>query len=297
MSPPLRQKKDRETLWAGLNQGLVNLVSTDHCTFFMEQKRMGENDFSKIPNGAPSIEHRLELLYSEGVRKDRISLNKFVEVTSTNAAKIYGMFPKKGTIAAGSDADIVIFDPNESHTISVETHHHNCEFIDRQKEYGHKEGYTLKAYAKIRKQLIFKISDDKLNSEEVNLLTRLTRGLIEEDIKKCVLNYINSKTFPLEREKRFPSNTCDPFTGNWAERLMHPYELLEFFTQNGFNGQVIAGVYENRNNLTTKKFIPKINMNIAPIYNPISKLVNRFINLFSKKGLYLAPYYILYAFK
>lgn len=128
MSPPLREKKDQQTLWAGLNQGLVNLVSTDHCAFFMKQKRMGEKDFSKIPNGAPGIEHRLELLYSEGVRKQRISLNKFVEVTSTNAAKIYGMFPKKGTLAVGSDADIVIFDPEEKHTISAETHHHNCDY-------------------------------------------------------------------------------------------------------------------------------------------------------------------------
>jgi len=128
MSPPLRQKKDQDTLWAGLNQGIVNLVSTDHCTFFMEQKRMGENNFSKIPNGAPGIEHRLELLYSEGVLKGRISLNKFVEVTSTNAAKIYGMFPKKGTIAVGTDADIVIFDPEENHSISAGTHHHNCDY-------------------------------------------------------------------------------------------------------------------------------------------------------------------------
>ena len=94
----------------------------------MKQKRMGEKDFSSIPNGAPGIEHRLELLYSEGVRKDRISLNKFVEVTSTNAAKIYGMFPQKGTIAVASDADIVIFDPDERQTISAETHHHNCDY-------------------------------------------------------------------------------------------------------------------------------------------------------------------------
>jgi len=105
------------------------------------------------------------------------------------------------------------------------------------------------------------------------------------------------KKVPSEREKRFPSNTCDPFTGNWAERLMNPYELLEFFTRHNFDGQVIAGVYESRYNLSTKKFIPKINLNIASIYNPISKLTNYFINLFSKKGLYLTPYYILYAFK
>lgn len=128
MSPPLRQQKDRDTLWAGLNQGLVQVVGTDHCPFFLKQKQMGKDDFSKIPNGHPAIEHRLELLYAEGVRPGRISLNKFVEVTSTNAAKIFGMFPKKGTIAIGSDADIVIFDPNEQHTISAKTHHHNCDY-------------------------------------------------------------------------------------------------------------------------------------------------------------------------
>jgi dihydropyrimidinase len=128
MSPPLRQKKDQETLWAGINQGLVHTVGTDHCPFNMEQKRMGENDFSKIPNGAPGIEHRLELLFSEGVKKGRISPNKFVQVTSTHAAKIFGMFPKKGTIACGADADIVIFDPDEKHTISVKNHHHNCDY-------------------------------------------------------------------------------------------------------------------------------------------------------------------------
>jgi dihydropyrimidinase len=128
MSPPLREPKDQETLWAGLNQGLVQVVATDHCPFTMEQKAMGKEDFSKIPNGHPALEHRVELLFSEGVNKGRISLNKFVEVTSTNAAKIFGMFPRKGTIGIGCDADIVIFDPNEKHTISADTHHHNCDY-------------------------------------------------------------------------------------------------------------------------------------------------------------------------
>ncbi len=128
MSPPLREKKDQATLWAGINQGLVQIVATDHCPFMWEQKKMGENDFSKIPNGHPAIEHRMELLFSEGVKKDKISLNKFVEVTSTNVAKIFGMYPQKGTIAVGSDADIVILDPNEKHTISVKTHHMNCDY-------------------------------------------------------------------------------------------------------------------------------------------------------------------------
>lgn len=128
MSPPLRQKKDQETLWAGLNQGLVQVVATDHCPFNWEQKKLGEKDFSKIPNGHPALEHRMELLYSEGVRKGRISLNKYVELTSTNAAKIFGMFPKKGSLGIGSDADIVIFDPEESHTLSSTTHHHRCDY-------------------------------------------------------------------------------------------------------------------------------------------------------------------------
>ena len=102
---------------------------------------MGEKDFSKIPNGHPAIEHRMELLFSEGVHKGKISLNKFVEVTSTNAAKIFGMFPRKGCIAPGSDADIVIFDPNEEHTISAKTHHMNV-------DYSAYEGWKVKGKIK-----------------------------------------------------------------------------------------------------------------------------------------------------
>ena len=128
MSPPLREKKDQATLWAGINQGLVNVVGTDHCPFMWEQKLLGKDDFSKIPNGHPAIEHRMELLFSEGVNKGRITLQKFVEVTSTNAAKIFGMFPRKGTIGIGADADLVIFDPQKKHKISAETHHMNCDY-------------------------------------------------------------------------------------------------------------------------------------------------------------------------
>jgi dihydropyrimidinase len=128
MSPPLREKKDIATLWAGINQGLVQVVATDHCPFKWEQKKLGEHDFSKIPNGHPAIEHRMELLYSEGVAKGRISLNKFVEVNSVNAAKIFGMYPRKGTLSVGADADVVIFDPNEKHTLSAKTHHMNVDY-------------------------------------------------------------------------------------------------------------------------------------------------------------------------
>lgn len=128
MSPPLRQKKDQETLWAGINQGLVQVVATDHCPFKWEQKLMGKDDFSKIPNGHPAIENRMELLYSEGVYKGRMSLHKYVEVSCTNPAKIFGMFPRKGTIAVGSDADIIIFDPHEKHVISASSHHMNVDY-------------------------------------------------------------------------------------------------------------------------------------------------------------------------
>jgi len=128
MSPPLREKKDQATLWAGLNQGLVQVVGTDHCPFMWAQKLTGKDDFSKIPNGHPAVEHRLELLFSEGVAKGRITPQKFVEVTSTNAAKIFGLFPRKGTISVGADADILILDPEKKHTISAATHHMNCDY-------------------------------------------------------------------------------------------------------------------------------------------------------------------------
>ena len=141
MSPPLREKKDQDTLWAGINQGLVNVVATDHCPFKWEQKLMGKDDFSKIPNGHPAIENRMELLFSEGVNKGRISLNKYVEVSSTNAAKIFGMFPKKGTIAVGSDADILLLDPNETHILSVNTDHMNV-------DYSGYEGWEVKGKVK-----------------------------------------------------------------------------------------------------------------------------------------------------
>ena len=128
MSPPLREKKDQDALWAGINQGLIQVVATDHCPFTWEQKLLGKDDFSKIPNGHPAIEHRVELLYSEGVRTGKITVNKFVEVLSTNPAKIFGMHPRKGCIAPGSDADIILFDPNQQHSISAASHHMNTNY-------------------------------------------------------------------------------------------------------------------------------------------------------------------------
>src|SRR5512138_2833318 len=119
MSPPLRDKDKQDLLWRGLAFNDLQAISTDHCPFCMkEQKTLGRNDFSKIPNGAPGIETRMSLVYNGGVRTGRISLNRFVELTSTSPAKIFGLFPRKGTIAPGSDADIVIFDPEKTQRLS-----------------------------------------------------------------------------------------------------------------------------------------------------------------------------------
>ncbi|HXU38520.1 MAG TPA: dihydropyrimidinase [Blastocatellia bacterium] len=129
MTPPLREKWNQDKLWQGLQGNDLQVISTDHCPFcFKEQKELGRNDFTKIPNGGPGVEHRMSLIYNGGVAGGKISLNRFVELTSTSAAKLFGLFPRKGTIAVGSDADIVIFDPDEEMTISAETHHMNVDY-------------------------------------------------------------------------------------------------------------------------------------------------------------------------
>ena len=129
MSPPLRDRAKQDQLWRGLAFNDLQCVSTDHCPFCMkEQKELGRHDFSKIPNGAPGIETRMSLVYDGGVRTGRISLNRFVELTSTAPAKIFGLFPRKGTIAPGSDADIVIFDPNRTITLSARTLHMKVDY-------------------------------------------------------------------------------------------------------------------------------------------------------------------------
>ncbi|MDJ0837189.1 MAG: dihydropyrimidinase [Acidobacteriota bacterium] len=132
MTPALREKWNQDHLWRGLQFGDLQSISTDHCPFcFKEQKELGLNDFSKIPNGAPGVENRMSLVYNGGVVGGRITLNRFVELTSTAAAKMFGMFPRKGTIAVGSDADIVIFDPNRKETISIDnpcTHHMRVDY-------------------------------------------------------------------------------------------------------------------------------------------------------------------------
>lgn len=128
LSPPLRKKADQNVLWKSLQAGHIQTVATDHCPFnFCGQKDLGKDDFSKIPNGIAGIEHRLELVFSEGVRKNRISMQRYIEVMCSHPANIFGM-KNKGSIAIGKDADIVLFDPKQRHHIRQKTHHHNVDY-------------------------------------------------------------------------------------------------------------------------------------------------------------------------
>jgi dihydropyrimidinase len=121
MSPPFRNKKHQDSLWAGLQSGSLSCVATDHCAFTTAQKRTGVGDFTKIPNGTGGLEDRLPMLWTEGVRTGRLTMNEFVAVTSTNIAKILNCYPKKGAILVGSDADLVVWDPEKSKTITAKT--------------------------------------------------------------------------------------------------------------------------------------------------------------------------------
>ncbi len=127
ISPPLRKKADQEALWKAIADGTIRTIGTDHCPFNLSQKRFGIDDFRKIPNGAGGVEHRLALLYTFGVLQNRLTLNRFVDLVSTSPAKIFNLYPKKGEIAIGSDADLVIWNPKAEQTISVKTHHQNCD--------------------------------------------------------------------------------------------------------------------------------------------------------------------------
>jgi Dihydroorotase and related cyclic amidohydrolases len=129
MSPPLRDKRNQQVLWNGLRDGLVSTLATDHAPFdFADQKRKGEKDFTKIPNGIPSLEDRVNAFYTYGVKQDRLDLHRFVDAASTQSAKLFGLFPKKGTIQLGSDADLVVFDPNYRGTISAKTQTMNVDY-------------------------------------------------------------------------------------------------------------------------------------------------------------------------
>jgi dihydropyrimidinase len=128
-TPPPRPKENQDVLWNAVRTDVLSVVSTDHCAFLWDgQKTMGRDDFSKIPNGGPGLENRLHMLHEFGARGGRISLNRMVELWATNPAKLFGLYPRKGTIAVGSDADIVVFDPEKRHLISAATHHSKSDY-------------------------------------------------------------------------------------------------------------------------------------------------------------------------
>ena len=151
LSPPLRDRSHQAPLWRALARGTLAMVSTDHCPWtFADQKQRGRRDFTRIPNGAPGIETRVPLLYSEGVGKGRLSLHRFVDACATTPARLYGLFPRKGTIAVGSDADLVIFDPDQEVILSHATLHQNVDYCPF-------EGWTVRGYPRtviVRGQIV-----------------------------------------------------------------------------------------------------------------------------------------------
>jgi len=163
ISPPLRKKVDNDALWNALNEGVIKTVGTDHCPFNLSQKAAGISDFRKIPNGAGGVEHRLELLYTYGVLEKRITLNQMVDVFSTQPAKIFGLYPLKGDIKVGSDADIVIWDPESEQTISVKAQHQHC-------DNNMYEGFKTKGKSE------FVICRGEIPIKNGNLITPETKG-------------------------------------------------------------------------------------------------------------------------
>lgn len=127
-SPPLRKKLDQDALWDALKENQIDTIATDHCSFSMKQKEVGKEDFTKIPNGMPGVETRGSLLYTYGYRSGKLSLGQICRLLSENPAKLYGVYPRKGVIRRGSDADIVVFDPEKETVISAKTHHYNMDY-------------------------------------------------------------------------------------------------------------------------------------------------------------------------
>ncbi|AYE35589.1 dihydropyrimidinase [Clostridium septicum] len=142
MSPPLRDKENWKYMWEALKKDNLQVIATDHCPFFMNQKKLGINNFTKIPNGAPGVELRMALIYTYGVLENNMSLSRFVEVTSTNAAKIFGLYPQKGSIVVGSDADLVVFDPNKETVVTKSMLNENVDYTPY-------EGFKLKGYPEL----------------------------------------------------------------------------------------------------------------------------------------------------
>lgn len=177
MSPPLRSRRDQEALWQGLASGEIQFVGTDHCSFnFQGQKTMGRDDFSMIPNGAPGIELRMQLLYAYGVARGRMDINRYSLVTSTHAAKYFGLYPKKGILQVGSDADILVLDPQAEWTVTQADLHENCDYTPY-------EGFPMKG--KIRQVFLRgrqKVASGKIVVDEADG-RYLKRSLPDLDIR------------------------------------------------------------------------------------------------------------------
>jgi dihydropyrimidinase len=128
-SPPARDAANHDVLWDAVRTDALSAISTDHCAFLFEtQKTLGKDDFTRIPNGGPGLEDRLKMIHHFGVREGRISLNRMVDLLATQPAKLFGLYPRKGTVAVGADADLVVFDPERRETISASTHHSRCDY-------------------------------------------------------------------------------------------------------------------------------------------------------------------------
>jgi len=177
ISPPLRKIENLNQLWEGIKQHTIQTIGTDHCPFSLSQKSVGKNDFRKIPNGAGGIEHRLEFLYTFGVLQNRISLNQMVDLYSTQPAKIFGLYPQKGELAVGSDADIVIWNPNSEKKISAKNHHSKADISIY-------EGFKVKGSS----QFVF--LKGKIVIENGKMITDLPKGeLLKRNIHKINPDY------------------------------------------------------------------------------------------------------------
>jgi dihydropyrimidinase len=188
MSPPFRSREHQDALWRGLKAGVLQTTATDHCCFCTEQKEAGKDDFRLIPNGTNGVEDRMAVLWDQGVRTGKLTPSEFVAATSTNAAKIFNIFPKKGAIEVGADADLVVWDPEGTRTISAETHHQKIDF-------NIYEGMTVTGIPAVtlsRGRVVWKdgqISADKGSGQHVN--------------RPCFAPY--HEALKLEREKNAPT--------------------------------------------------------------------------------------------
>ncbi len=170
ISPPLRTKEDSECLWKGLKEEKIHTLATDHCSFTLKQKEMGKDDYTKIPNGMPGVETRAAVMYTYGVLEDRISLTQMCKLMAENPAKLYGLYPGKGTVQAGSDADIVVWDPEYQGKITAENQMQNV-------DYAPFEGYNIKGRPEkvfLRGQLL--VEDGKLLKENQGKYISRKRG-------------------------------------------------------------------------------------------------------------------------